>query len=93
MHERYSTSPVLKRNLNQSHRDVPPLTYQCVCYTETLRNAGEDMEKREPLCAAVGMKRCAATIESRVVPQESKNCRLELSFSWIMYMKALRARP
>ena len=56
-----------QRNANQGHNEVPFHTSQNGCDSSLQAiNAGEDVEKREPLTLLVGMQTSTATMENSV---------------------------
>ena len=57
-----------QRNANQNHNEVPSLAGQNGCYQTNLKtiNAGEGVEKRNPLTLLVGMQTSMATMENSV---------------------------
>ena len=62
-------------NTNQNHTEIPPHTSQSGQIEQIRRlDAGEDVEKRNPLALLVGMQTGAASLENSVeVPQNIKN--------------------
>ena len=57
-----------QRNANQNHNEVPLHASQDDCYAKVLQaiNAGEGVEKREPLTLLMGMQTSIATMENSV---------------------------
>ena len=57
-----------QRNANQNHNEVPFHASQNGCYPKSLQtiNAGEGVEKGNPLTLLVGMQTSTATMENSV---------------------------